>query len=223
LYIRLSDLLVSPDDMGPSDSGNDGPPITVGGVDYKLCIMVFGNMFASQVDDTLNAGSPPIIFGSLPLRSVYFAADMSTRSVGFANKFDISFINAMYSTSKCQAAATCIGQQNYNPVTNLCNAPTCDDYFFAYLDETTQNCYNRLDLYNAGLTIIWLCIIMETVSFFVMQYSGLQVMGIENDDFRYTRVMNTQVDSFTYHVGKGMSHVLDLVSEFINDYTTVPP
>jgi hypothetical protein len=219
LYVKLSDLLVGADEMG-GGSQPDGIPVVVGSQSLKLCILPTQNIYTSGADSSMT-NSPPtvIVFGALPLRSLYFAADMGTTSVGLAPKQDAAEVDAMYASSTCSAPVTCIGQQIYDPTYNTCNRPSCSQYYFVFLDEASQTCYYRLDYYNAGVIIISLCVILETWSFFVMQYSGLQVLGIESGDYAYTRPMNTKVDWLSYHVGKALTRVLDEANAWIARYT----
>jgi len=208
LYIPAGNLLVDKDSL---DGTGGSPEVTVGGVKYKLCLLRGQNVMANELDGTYNDNPQPIIFGSLVLQSVYFAADFHNTAVGLASKLSAEQVSAMYAATKCKAKAVCIGQQLFNKENNSCMSPFCSNYFFATIDAASQTCYNRLDLYNAGLAIVLFCVIFETVSYFLMQYSGLQVMGIDIDHqaFRYSRTMNTKVDLLTYHVGRWLSMATD--------------
>jgi len=217
MYIPAGNLLVKPDML---DGERDGPKVVVAGVHWKLCLLRNANIMSPEKDGSYSANPSPIIFGSLALQAVYFAADFHDTAVGMASKLTPVQVAAMYATTRCKAKAACIGQQLYDRWNNSCMSPYCSNYFFAMMDEASQMCYNRLDLYNAGLAIIILCVIFEIYSFFVLQYSGLQVMGVDIDSssFRYARTMNTKVDIVSFHVGKWMSHATDFLIKLLEPW-----
>ena len=110
LYIPLSTLLlpVSYFDQGESSAIN----ITVASVEQSLCLLRKANIedFDSK---TMAQPAPRIVLGSMALRSLYFAADYSVRSVGFANKLNSTQQEAYFlnDVNKCDAVPECVGQQ----------------------------------------------------------------------------------------------------------------
>ncbi len=209
LYIRLQDLLLPSDQLSDTAPENGAPEVTVNGVSKRLCLLQTDSLFSLVDGEAVSAASATGVLGTLALQSVYFAAEYETRRVGFASKLSSAEVDAIYDNSQCAPPVECIGQQVYDRSLNACIKPACDDYFFVYLDEASQTCLYRLDLYNAGIVILTFCILTEVLSFFVNQYSAIQVMGIECDKYRYSRPLNTQVDSVTYWVGKFLSHTID--------------
>jgi hypothetical protein len=214
MHLLLKDLLLPAADLEDIESPDRGAPaVTVGGVEKKLCILRLNTVFSTVFPGVMLDPAPTIVLGSLALQSVYFAADFSSLSVGLAPKQSPAQVDALYASAQCASPKQCVGDQVWAPTINVCAAPLCDSYFFAYLDQDTQTCRNRLDLYNAGLVIVCMCVLVEAMSYFVMQYSALQLMGVESGDFRYTRPMNTHVDMLTYYVGKALSKAIDVASK----------
>lgn len=209
LYIRLQDLLLPADQLSDINPQNGAPEVKVSGVSQRLCLLKTDGLFSTTDGETTTAVSTTGVLGTLALQSVYFAAEYETKSVGFASKLSTADVDAIYDNSQCAPPVQCIGQEVYDKSLNSCIKPACDDYFFAYLDEASQTCLYRLDLYNAGIVILTFCIFTEVLSFFVKQYSAIQLMGLECDKYRYSRPLNTQVDSVTYWVGKFLSRTVD--------------
>ena len=205
-HIPLSSLLVSPDYFnGESGAVN----ITVAGTTYGLCVLRGPQIFGSAITGELASPAPRIVFGSMVLRSLYFAGDFTSKSVGIAPK-DASTQISSITNLCCKSKVTCIGQQRYQTASNSCTSPRCTKYFFAELDEVSQQCIYRYDMYVAGLFIIICCIFFEIVSYFIFQYSALEVMGFgEANRFQVTRPMNTKVDMFSKYVGRAISWVID--------------
>ena len=214
LHIPLANLLVDPEML---DDSSGSPSISVSGKQYRLCILRGSNVLTGTGGDFVSP-SPTIVFGSLVLQSIYFAADFQTTAVGLASKLDLAQINAIYTNSICKAPVSCVGQQKFDAVNNSCIPPACNRYFFSHLDDDSQMCLYRLDTFNAGVVIISFSVIFEVMSFFIMQYSGLQVMGIDIDNqiFRYSRSMNTRVDILTYWLGKKLCFLIDSAISFLS-------
>ena len=204
LYVPLKSLLVNTNyflnDQGAMN-------VTVAGVERSLCIL--RSYVTTTADNSIMVNPPPrIIFGSMVLRSLYFTANYEEVTVGLANKISRKDQNRYFSGDKdrCVEKATCIGQQSYDYATNSCLDVECENFFFAELDPVTRNCVYKASMYNAGVTIIILCVIFEVSAFFSNQYSSLQIMGLANPEaegsMSSSRPMVTQISPFTATVGK---------------------
>lgn len=211
LYIPLKSLLVGTSYFLPGQSAIN---ITVAGEVKSLCIL---SNYAATHDDPPGMVNPPpsIVLGSMALRSLYFAANYDEVTVGLANKISSSAQADHFDNDKdlCVAKATCQGQQSYDYATNTCLDPECDNFFFAEIDPGSKNCVYREGMYNAGLTILILCVIFEVSAFFSNQYSSTQIMGVADPDAEGTmtssRPMVTQVSVFTATVGKFFALIFD--------------
>jgi hypothetical protein len=217
MYIPLENLLVDENVMEGVAKADGAPSLTVGNKVMKLCLLNSKPMFTADDQKYMNNPAPSIVFGSLALRSLYFAAEFNDKSVALASTLTAGEVDNLYAHSQCKAPLVCVGQEVFNSMTNACKEPVCD-YFFSYLDQDTKTCVNRLDLYNAGIVIIFICVFFEVTSFFIMQYSAIQLMGIESSNFRFTRPMNTKIDPFTYYMGKYLSLLVDTLSIYLSEY-----
>jgi hypothetical protein len=102
----------------------------------SLCVIRGANI---RSDDSNDFSTPPIIFGALVLRSLYFAADFNRRSVGFAQKpfnSTSSASEAQLAAGRCVPRAVCVGDQRYDVGTNTCNDAECARYFFVTYDSS---------------------------------------------------------------------------------------
>ena len=207
-HIPLSSLLVSPNYFnGESGSMN----ISVGGNTHGLCVLRGAQIFGSEKSGELAYPAPRIVFGSMVLRSLYFAGDFTSRSSGIASKVSSSQINSITNLC-CKSKVQCIGQQKYEKSSNSCKSPQCTKYFFAELDHESQQCIYRYDMYVSGLFIISCCIFFEIISYFIIQYSALEMMGLgEESRFQFTRPMNTNVDIFSKKLGQLISYLTDWI------------
>jgi hypothetical protein len=220
LYVPLQALLINTSFF---DTDSSVMNVTVGSETRSLCILKSYN--ALGADDTNPMINPPpsIVLGSLALRSLYFAADFDAVKVGFANKISSAAQQSHFSNdaSLCKSKATCVGHQGYDYSTNTCVDPDCDDYFFVELDPDSRSCVYRQSMYNAGMVIIILCTLFEVTSFFALQYSSLQIMGITDPDVEGTmsnnRPMNTRVGAFSAFVGEYCAHGYDMLAETVKD------
>ena len=169
-YIRLSDLVVD-----ASAINMEKGALNLGG-HKKLCVLQGDSIQSYIGDSTYN--TPLISIGALALRSFYFAANMSKGSIGLANKLtaeDVS--NAEYLTSSsgyCLKPTQCRGKQFYVKSYNTCNSPSCSQYFFLYLDEDTQICFYNMTFINAGIIVIIILAIIESITYFVLQYTATE-------------------------------------------------
>ena len=219
LYIPLSSLLLPPHyfNLAYTTAVN----VTVAGQEQTLCLLRNGNgkeivnSDGSGDVETMVNPAPRIVIGSMALRSLYFAADYTIRSMGLANKLNSVAQQSYFNNdaSKCSDIVACVGHQVYDYASNTCPAPDCDDYFFAELDEASQKCVYRRGSYRAGVVILTLCVVFEVISYLVLQYSSLQIMGVADPDaegtLAATRPMNTYVDPLSALLGRGLSVALD--------------
>ena len=102
-------------------------------------------------------------------RSLYFAADYSQAAVGLANK-NSSHVNSGGSNEEyCKPTVQCIGDQKRDTFNNLCQEPTCDDYFFAELDSKTHTCVYSVGYATFGLLVTVCFVIFDLLSSFIYQ------------------------------------------------------
>lgn len=211
LYLPLKSLLLNTNYFLEQQGAMN---VTVAGVQRSLCIL--RNYEAVVTGSTSMVNPPPsIVFGSMTLRSLYFAADYEEVTVGLANKISTKDQERYFSgdQERCVAKTTCVGQQFYDYATNSCLDAECENYFFVELDPISRNCVYKQGMYNAGLTIIILCVIFEVSSFFANQYSSTQIMGVADPEAEGTmtssRPMVTRVSPFTATVGKFFALIFD--------------
>jgi len=86
-----------------------------------------------------------IAMGTRPLLSLYAHFDLTHRrydthfdvpQMAFANKVDARSL----SNVNCVPRAKCVGDQTFNNITNSCEEPPCNDYYFYKLDDGTHTC-----------------------------------------------------------------------------------
>ena len=201
-YVPLSTLLVNAS-LFISESGV--PPITVGGINYKLCVL--------RGDTAFNSPAPRITIGALALRSLYFAADYSTYSLAFASKLNpavmVDHINN--DAKRCLPQSQCVGMQSFSWQNNSCSPPPCSSYFFTDLDQATQTCVYNPTAVGFGLFFVVVIVIAETVSFFVSQFSSLEILHARE---RHSLAIS-KVDAITRAVGKWLTIGVDWLVTFL--------
>jgi len=103
-HIPLSSLLINSSDIISEDGA---PFIHVAGssTPNRLCVL----RGSSIVSHNNQFNTPPILLGSLALRSMYFAADFDNFGVGLASKYSPLSGSGL----QCQARAECVGDQSY--------------------------------------------------------------------------------------------------------------
>jgi hypothetical protein len=212
--VPLSSLLLDVDDF-ENESG--APFITINNVEKRLCILRGSNIYNS-VSGQYNY--PFIVLGTLALRSLYFAADFSTYSVGLAPKYNSTTIQTVSSTSTCQARLLCIGQQEYDEYSNSCKSPPCSDYFYVYIDEDTQTCRYKSSAVTYGLLFVMFVVVLEIVSFFGLQYTAYNEYGSSNRlpgaNIEYgSNTSPYKVDPITVFLGNICVKLTDLVVYFL--------
>ena len=161
--------------------------------------------------------APQIIFGSLALQSIYFAADFTDRSVGLANKLSANAIASFAASSSGCATTrrgTCKGSQHFQARYNRCINPNCQAYFLTELDHDTMTCQFRSSSMIVGLVFVCLFATAEIISYFVVQYSATSLVDARRHQHRSDigvgvitkevgRVISIGVDWFIIHVYPG--------------------
>ncbi|KAH7647145.1 erythrocyte membrane-associated antigen [Cryptosporidium bovis] len=92
-----------------------------------------------------SSNNPPILFGSLFLKSYGVTIDYSHNKIGFYQKFKYhSTKNDTYGNlnvnSNCPTKKMCIGDSTYSPSLNECIPPDCSEWFSYELDRDTNKC-----------------------------------------------------------------------------------
>jgi hypothetical protein len=198
--IPLFSLLIAQDAI---DSEKGAPFVTTSfaGV-QRLCVLKGGDITAI---DGYDSTPPQVIFGSLALQSLYFAADFSSLSVGFANKYSTDeqefFLTSL---SGCSAPASCVGQQKYKVSKNLCEEPDCDEYFFTTTDQSSHRCVFKNGSLICGVVIISIFALGEIVAYFVVQYSASTLSDMRRREYNHVRI-----GTFTKEVGRVLTWILD--------------
>jgi len=172
LYIHFADLVVNASDI---TSPGGLPVSTAAGGRDVVCVL----RGAAILDGGGNYNLPPISLGSMVLKSLVFAANYETRSVGFANKVDLLAAERSVavggSAPYCASVVVCRGAQRYDPQRNQCHSPACENYYFASLDAHTQRCTYHVSSYGLGLVLILVFIAMEIGSFSLLKKVELEL------------------------------------------------
>ena len=214
LYVPLKSLLVNTNyflnDQGAMN-------VTVAGVERSLCIL---RSYYTTADNSIMVNPPPrIIFGSMVLRSLYFTANYEEVTVGLANKISRKDQNRYFSGDKdrCVEKATCIGQQS-RTMQPIVAWMWSVKIFFAELDPVTRNCVYKASMYNAGVTIIILCVIFEVSAFFstiqLLADNGFGQSG-GRGKYEFFKTYGHQISPFTATVGKLFAFIFDHVIKFV--------
>jgi hypothetical protein len=222
-FLPLEDLILNYGDfIGHEDALN----ITVGNSTKSLCVLQSGRISAGKYDESYE--TPAIIFGTLALKSFYFAADFTSGSVGLASKLNSSQVLKYHnggSSKYCRTSVECRGQQVYEYDTNTCQSPSCKNYFFTYVDPTTQTCqYNKA--YGWGVFIVSLIVAMEVASFFAVQQTTAEFVRDHfgsGEPSQLDRVMPTdgEIDLGTgTRSAPSIVYKQDLVSSYIGPVVT---
>lgn len=207
-YIPLSSLLVE-ESMITVESG--APLIIINGIKMRICVLQ-GDPISSSESNTYSVGN--IVFGTLVLQNIYFAADYGSKSVGFASKISGSQI-AQFSTASCKAPINCVGSTTYNNYTNSCSI-SCNSFIFTAYNEKTKSCSYSSNVVGIGLFILFLVVWMEITSYFVMQYSAVQLLEDNGNIRRSTTFGITKIDQVTIYVGGKLTYFVDTVSDYFN-------
>ena len=191
LYIRLSDLLVDDGVIGTHETAP--PPLPNG---KRFCVV--RSLEAVQQQSARQYTWPRIIFGNMALRSLYFAADFDTQSVGLAFKGNVPTETQVAAAGGCAVKATCMGAETYDKYTNTCVAPPCKDYFFVDRDPDTMECVWRSGTLGLGILAVMVIVLAEAVTFFVRTYTGAEITG-------------QPIHPLLYSVGQQLATVVDYV------------
>lgn len=174
-YIPLENLILHNNTLINSNYG--APLITVDGVKKHLCIIRGNRINTDATDGSLNV--PMIVFGTLPLQSLYFAADFTSGHAGLASKLNQVEVAAMNSTEAlkmCKAPKQCLGDQRYIESYNTCGTASCSHYVFVTLDPETQTCSFNSAALGFGLFFIIATLLLELASFFMLQYTTYEFL-----------------------------------------------
>lgn len=207
IYIPLSTLVVDEGIINsPGLSPLVVPNITISGLGgMNLCVIQgkaieSGNSYSTPV--------PMIVFGTMVLQSVYFAAEFTSKSVGIAGKFSASNLNNMSSITTCMKPTQCIGEQLFSPETNSCSSPPCSNFYFMKIDDDTQTCQYKSTPLGFGLFFILMITILEFISYFTLQYSSYQVLESSSTDDTGIYSMK-RYDRGTLLLGRFSSSIID--------------
>lgn len=203
LFIPLANLILPATAISYAEKG--APYV---GSNNRLCLIRGGNI--RTTNGKYNNPPQQIVFGSLVLQSIYFAADFATGSVGLANKLSHSEVS-FYSNPKnpsCVRPLNCTGNQMYRPFKNKCKQPKCSKYFFTQLDSSNGVCVYSQTAMGFGLFFIVLIVVLEVFSFFIYQYSSHTIM----EGRRMNEEALVKIDSVTLLIGKYLSIIADLVN-----------
>ena len=91
------------------------------------------------------------------------------------------------------------------PLTNKRLCPSCSLYFFTKLDPVGQACVYDGGALGVGLFIIVLIVLLEGMSFFVTQFSALEILHARE---RHSLAIS-KVDAVTRFIGKQLTILVD--------------
>lgn len=223
LFIPLFNLLLPVDAI---DEELGAPYVTKatasGGLEQqRLCVIKGPKILltAAASDKPYTSPPPTIIFGSLTLQSMYFAANFLNQSVGLANKLSSDAVASFTSsTSGCKAEPICEGDQHYSSHDNKCHEPNCASYFLSVLDEDSHTCKFKQSSIITGLFFVLLFATGEIVSYFVVQYSASSLL----DPRRNQNHADIGVGPVTKEIGRGMCKFVDFVLIYALGWVPVP-
>lgn len=200
LFIPLATLIVNANAI-VSEEG--APFVKVLGSSERLRVCV---LKGSAIGNPYNYPAPTIVFGSLVLQSMYFAADFTTASVGLTNKLsaDETLFYSDDSNPSCAAPRQCVGDQTYTPSKNACKEPNCKEYFFMDLDAVEHKCIYRSTPYYFGIIFISIIAAAEVASYFLTQYTAYGLL-----DPRRQQAKLYNIGYFTIIIGRGLSYCVD--------------
>jgi hypothetical protein len=206
LFIPLANLILPTNAISSSEKG--APYVQSVTSKNRLCLIRGGNI--RTTNGKYNNPPQQVVFGSLVLQSIYFAADFSTGGVGLANKLypsEVTFYSNPNNPS-CQRPLNCTGTQMYRPFKNKCKQPKCSKYFFMELDSSNGVCVYSQSAIGFGLFFIVLIVLLEVFSFFIYQYSSHTIW----EGRRATGETLIKIDALTLLIGKYLSMVADLIN-----------
>eukprot|EP01038_Epipyxis_sp_PR26KG_P005204 gene5204-7242_t len=210
-YIPLSNLVINSSTI-LNETG--APFINYNHDLYRLCILKGASLSTAGSNLAEIDSSRYIVFGSMVMKSIYFAANFETYSVGLANKLSSEYEQ---SYSICKSHAVCVGEQIYSPYSNSCSEPQCSIYFFTRRDDTTHKCVYSSGAMIFGIFFVSIIIFMETSSYLVTQYTGIRLIsrddvpaggGNRNERRNYV-LYKALADPITLYVGGFLTAITD--------------
>mmetsp|Transcript_3150 Transcript_3150/g.3403 ORF Transcript_3150/g.3403 Transcript_3150/m.3403 type:complete len:537 (+) Transcript_3150:43-1653(+) len=213
-YIPLGQLLVAENAI-KNEPG--APYVHIGSNVQRICVLR-GNDIEDN-SGNYNSPAPNIVFGSLVLQSIYFAANFQQHSIGLANKLSSSEIQFYSNTSNpsCSKPPVCIGKQVYDISSNSCDDPKCSNYFFTVIDHDSKTCVYNNTAIGFGLFFIVLISLLEFISFFVTQFTASKVAesrgGANNNNTGNGQ--SFYVDPITIWIGGSLSYVIDGIASCV--------
>jgi Eukaryotic aspartyl protease len=208
IYIPLASLLIN-SSVIIDEAG--APEVTVNNQKQRLCILR-GSSIGNNQDSSY--ATPTIVFGTMVLHSLYFAADFETVSVGIATKFNASEVariaQSNVNNAMCLPPATCIGDQIFDAETNSCPPPPCSSYSFMFLDATTQTCQFQTGVTVFGFLVVLTATICEVATYFLLQYSAETTLNtLPNHEG--TIFARSRIDPVSKFIGSKLAIVADFI------------
>jgi hypothetical protein len=194
LYISLADLLVNASAIY-SEEVPDLTLIPTLSPELSLCVLKGDPIY--RTSDELDV--PPIIFGSLTLRSLYFASNMRSHQIGFANKYKPTGDER----TQCQVAKECVGQYNLQKSYNACVKPDCSRYYYVVFNVDTGMCEYNHGAYVVGILFLTIISCMEVFTFFTSQHTFLE--------YSYYTSLRFKPDAITQAIGSNLILIFDFM------------
>ena len=196
--IPLSSLLINASLV----EAEAGMPL-VGGASrgQRLCVLR-----SSSINDF---PAPNIVFGTLVLKSLYLAADMTQLAVGIASKVPTASSSSSSSSLICKAQRTCIGDQSFSAYMNTCLPPNCGTFYFTELDTATQTCRFTNNTYGFGIFILLVITVLECLSFFAVEFTSFEALSSLAHSDHALRA-RTRIDCMTVALGRLAAGLVDV-------------
>lgn len=216
LHVSLADLLVNSSDI----ESEDGAPMlyiyrndTFSSI-YRVCILRGESLVHISSEKSNHVyNNPPVVLGSLALRSIYFAANYQTRQIGFANKRTYS-----NPTAQCKTLIRCKGEQLTDHSLNQCKEPWCARYFFKVYDEDAGICHYDMGAVVVGFIFIIVIIVMEICSYFIGEYCSQHLSSPTNAN----PSTDHKLDPITASIAPVIVGIVDVFLIYICQWAPVP-
>jgi hypothetical protein len=196
LYLSLSDLLVNTSDLHSDNLKLESIPALSPAL--SLCVLKGDPIYETKSD---KFAVPPIIFGSLTLRSLYFASNMSSHQIGFANKYKSS--DVVSDRTQCQVPKQCVGQYHLQRTHNVCVKPDCSRYYYVAFNIDTGMCEYNHGAYVVGILFLTIISFMEIFTYFTSQYTFLEQS--------YYSSLRFKPDAVTQAIGSNLILIFDFM------------
>jgi hypothetical protein len=198
LSISLTDLLINSSDIHTEIAPH---LITIPSLSQELSLCV---LEGSQIDNSKSSdlAVPPIVFGSLTLRSLYFASDMRSQRIAFASKH-FTEESSSSGAAQCLPPKQCHGESNLDRDYNVCMKPDCSRYFYVAFNHDTGMCEYNNGAFVVGLLFITVIACLEVLTFFTTQYTFLE--------HSYYTSLRFKPDPVTHMVGSYLVSVFDFL------------